>query len=515
MKRKKKGMSTLKRVLLCSWCVLGLVSAIFLIKWAMNLSPENPEGSIGSFAQSENGEDTTQQGGESTKAPTPTATPTSAPTPTPIPVPQAEFVKEYPHMGMMTEFYAYTEGVAYGFRYPCYEANTSGGAVVANAVADAAHQLMAEKVTELAKAEGNEKLLLIDYEDGETTGLYSVLFYIEKEVDGVKTTETSHWIYNKKKGEPVDAESLFGDRAYLYVAQQVNALLAEKDDASGEPGGAPEGTADEVTKKYEFTGAKEEFPAYLLTADGVKFYYNGDGVEDSIVIPYIAVHTYMAVTENGTVRADGIRELDPDKPMIALTFDDGPHYQQTPRLLEILERYDVKSTFFVLGDRSHFTESNKKTVTLVAEAGHEVASHTYAHKDLKSLSKDGVIAEVVKARDNIYALTGEYPTYIRPPYGGYNDLVKEYAYAPLINWDLDSKDWSFRDADKIVEHVLKEVENRNIILMHDIHWFTVDAVERLLPELAARGYQFVTVSELFYYNNVEIVNGKVYYGGYN
>ena len=508
MKRKKKGMSALTRVLLCSWCVLGLVAAIFLIKWAVNLSPENPEGSVGSFAQSGNEGNAVQQGGELTKAPDPTATPT--PEPTPTPVPQAEFLKEYPHMGMMTEGYAYTEGVAYGLRYPCYEEE-----MLADAVTEAAHQLMAEKVTELAKAEGSEKFLLIDYEDSETAGLLSVLFYIEKEVDGVKTTETSGWIYNKKKGETVDADTLFEDRAYLYVAQQVNALLAEKTDTSEGPGGVVDGAGDEVTESYLFTGAREEFPAYLLTADGVKFCYDGDGTEGSVLIPYIAVHTYMTVTENGTVRADNIRELDPDKPMIALTFDDGPHYQQTRRLLEILEQYNAKSTFFVLGDRSHFTESNKKTVTLVAEAGHEIASHTYSHKDLKTLSKEAVISEVVKARDNLYALTGEYPTYIRPPYGGYNNLVKEYAYAPLINWDLDSKDWSFRDVDKIVEHVLKEVENRNIILMHDIHWFTVDAVERLLPELAAQGYQFVTVSELFYYNNVEKVNGKVYYGGYN
>lgn len=512
MKRKKKRMSALTRVLLCSWCVLGLVSAAFLIKWAMNLTPETPEESIGSFAQSGSEGDEGQQGGEATKRPVPTSTPTPEPTPTPIP-PKAEFMKEYPHMGMMTELYAYTEGVAYGLRYPCYERDTevSAGATLANAVADAAHQLLTEKVAELAKEEGSEKLLLIDYEDGETTGLYSVLFYIEKEVDGVKTTETSCWTYNKKKGKVVDTETLFGDGAYRYVAKTVNALPEETEEASGK---ASESAVGEDTERYEFTGVREEFPAYVLTADGVKFYYSGDDPDGFVVIPYIAVHTYMAVTENGTVRADNIRELDPDKPMIAFTFDDGPHYQNTVRLLEVLEQYNAKSTFFVLGDRSHFTESNKKTVTQVAEAGHEIASHTYSHKDLKTLSKEALSDEIVKARENLYALTGEYPIYVRPPYGGYNDMVKEYVYAPMILWDLDSKDWSFRNADQIVDHVLKEAEDGNIILMHDIHSFTVASVERLLPELAARGYQFVTVSELFYYNNVDPVNGAVYYGGY-
>lgn len=507
MKRKKKGMSKLTRVLLCSWCILGLLSAIFLIKWAINLSPEDAEKSIGSFAQSGSEEGVGQSGEEGLPTMTPVATTTPSPIPTPTPVPQAEFSTEYPHMGMMTEEYGYTESVAYGLRYPRYEEATDAGTVFVDAVSGAAHQLLEEKIAEFAKEEGREKTLLIDYEDGETAGLFSVLFYIEKEADGVKTTETRSWVYNRKKSETVNPETLFGKQAYLYVAQQVNALLAEKKAAAEEQG--------EVAEYDTFAGTREEFPAYLLTADGVKFYYDGDDPEGFVVIPYIALHTYMAVTENGTVRADNIRELDPDKPMIALTFDDGPHYQNTVHLLEILEQYNAKSTFFVLGDRSHFTESNKKTVTQVAEAGHEIASHTYSHKDLKTLSKEALIDEIVKARENLYALTGEYPTYVRPPYGGYNDLVKEYVYAPMINWDLDSKDWSFRDVDQIVEHVLKEVEDDNIILMHDIHWFTVDSVERLLPELAARGYQFVTVSELFYYNDVEAVNGKVYYGGYD
>jgi peptidoglycan/xylan/chitin deacetylase (PgdA/CDA1 family) len=205
-----------------------------------------------------------------------------------------------------------------------------------------------------------------------------------------------------------------------------------------------------------------------------------------------------------------------------LSFDDGTIYDR--RFVELLNQYGIKGTFNLNSGLEdfvwHYEDRFPVRRQILSETGdlyrgHEIASHTYSHKDLKTLSKEAVISEVVKARDNLYALTGEYPTYIRPPYGGYNNLVKEYAYAPLINWDLDSKDWSFRDVDKIVEHVLKEVENRNIILMHDIHWFTVDAVERLLPELAAQGYQFVTVSELFYYNNVEKVNGKVYYGGYN
>lgn len=500
MKRKKKRMSTLVRVLLCSWCVLGLVLAFFVIKWALNLSePEGP-GDTDVLAK------VTGEPGVTQTVTPPDADETPTPGPTATPVPQAEFTIEYAHAGDTAEGYGYTDGVSYGLRYPRRENGTEEAAVY-----EAAQKLLTEKITELSKERGEERTLLIDYEDAECVGLFSVLFYVEKEVDGNTEAETSLWIYNKKKEEPVEApQDLFADLAYRYVAQQVNELLAEESlEEPAENAGASE------QQESTFAGIREEFAEYLLTVDGVMFYFEAKGERRTITIPYIALHTYMAVTENGTVVADTIRELDPDKPMIALTFDDGPHFQQTPRLLELLEQYNARSTFFILGDRSHFTESNKETVKLVAEAGHEIASHTYSHKDLKTLTLEQLTDEIVKARENLYALTGEYPTMVRPPYGSYNNLVKEYSYAPLITWNLDSKDWSFRDAQMVVDHVLTEAGDGKIVLMHDIHWFTVDAIEQLLPELTARGYQIVTVRELFYYKNVELENGKVYHSSYN
>lgn len=499
MKRKKKKMSTLTRVLLCSWCVLGLVLACFIIKWALNLSdPVGPvePGTTDAFAQA-------------TGTPKPEAPGTSEvtnpvePTPTPVTMPQAEFVKEYTHLGEATERYGCLEKVSYGLRYPCREE-----AELETAACEAANTLMLEAVDALSEEEGERRTLLIDYEDGETPGLYSVLFYIEKEVDGVSTTETKLWLYNKKKAEPVEEpQTLFADLAYRYVAEQVNLLLTEQ---------TTDPTAEDVAKQSGlFAGTREEFSEYVLTTEGAKFYYEIDGKRQSIVIPYIALHTYMAVTENGTVVADGIRDLDPEKPMIALTFDDGPHYEQTPRLLEILDKYNVKSTFFVLGERTLWGPSNEKALQMVYDAGHEVASHTHTHKNLKQISVEDMKAEIVNAREAIYSVIGEYPTLVRPPYGAYNDAVKQYSYAPLIAWNLDSKDWDFRNSEQVINHVLEEAGNGKIVLMHDIHWFTVDAVEVLIPELQNRGYQIVTVQELLYYNNVELENGKVYHSSYN
>ena len=486
MKRKKKRMSTLVRVLLCSWCVLGLVLAFFIVDWAMDLSKKDKQGdgSQDAFLQVTGEPGVTQtvtQPGDSEVTPEPTATP----------MPQAEFVTEYPHTGESLERYGYSGNVVYALRSPRREDAAQEGAAE-----QVVQELLTEKLTEFSGDMKKTYTLLVDYEDGETAGLYSVLFYIETEADGVRETETKQLLFNKKKGEPVaEPQRLFADRAYAYVAQQVNLLLAEEEGP--------------------FSGTREEFPEYVLTAEGAKFYYEIEGERQSIVIPYMALHTYMAVTENGTVIADTIRDLDPDKPMIALTFDDGPHYQQTPRLLELLDQYGVKSTFFILGDRSHFSESNKKTVKMVADAGHEIASHTYSHKNLKTLTLEQLTEEIGRARENLYALTGEYPTFIRPPYGAYNDLVKEHCYAPLIIWNLDSLDWNYRNTEQVVDHVLAEAGDGKIVLMHDIHWFTVDAVEILLPELEKRGYQVVTVRELFYYKNVELKNGGIYHSSYN
>lgn len=501
MKRKKKRMSTAARVLLCSWCVLMLLVTFFIIKWALNL-PEND-----AYVNAGNADNIANIGKDELRVTPPASAEGDedqkevTPAPTGKPVEPAEFVTEYAHAGEMAEELAVESGVSYGLRYPVYE-----DVAASDAAELAAREVLKNAVAELANSDGKEPKLVIDYEDGETEGLLSVLFYIETEIDGAKEIKTSKWVYNKKKSEVVDADSLFTTPAYRYIAEQVNALQTAEGNGTEAEGEA--GTKD-------FAGTQEEFSSYLLTAEGAKFYYETDGTRKEILIPYFEIYAYMEVTTNGTVWADHIRDLDPEKPMIALTFDDGPHYEQTPRLLEILDKYDVKSTFFILGDRVTWGESNKKALQMVYDAGHEVGSHTYTHAHLKTLSVEEIKEEVTKTRDVIYSVIGEYPVFVRPPYGQYDERVQKYSYAPLVNWNIDSLDWDFRNADQIVEHVLKEARDGMIVLSHDIHWFTVDAMERIIPELQARGYQIVTVRELLYHHNVEIENGKVYHSSFN
>lgn len=485
MKNTKKTKLVLNRLLIGSFCVLMLVLTFFFINYIGKLSNTRKYANAGSF-------DTALQAWQEagvTDIPNVTGgpnVPSKAPdkVPTSVPAVKAEFSKEYTHLGEAEEVLAYESGIAYGLRYPVYE-----DAACADAVKAAAYELLSAQMKKFSGFADDECKLVIDYEDGSAGELVSVLFRIERETGGVTESEKQQWIFNKKKGRTVDAETLFTDRAYVAAA--------------------------EAAEETELSGERETFSSYLLTADGAKFYYEADGSEKSVTLPYAEIHTYMAVTVNGNVVADRIRELDPEKPMIALTFDDGPHYINTPRLLEVLEKNGARSTFFVLGDRSYFTESNKETVKMIWNSGNEIASHTYSHKDLATLSLEDMIAEITKADDNIFALTGEYPTFVRPPYGSSSADVRKYANAPLITWNLDSEDWKSRDRDTIVEHVLAEAGDGKIVLMHDIHACTIDAAEILIPQLIAKGYQIVTLRELFYYKGVELENGKVYHSSYN
>lgn len=490
------------RVLLVSCCALMLVVTLFVIKYVSGLTDVNAYAHSGKVddiaaAWKDREAEEAKKPDKDKGTPSPTLTATPHPTPTDAPLPEVNFSEQYAHLGDYKEVYAYGSGVAYGLRYPLY-----GDEYCSEMVQKAAEALLAEQLDKFGRDTDKDCKLVIDYEDGTFGELLSVLFRVEREIDGVKEVEAKPWVYNKKNGEAVEAETLFADRAYAYIAERINEVAVDGNDAS------------EESENRQIEGNRETFSAYLLTADGAKFFYEKGGGESSITIPYSELHTYMAVTIGGTVIAETIRKLDPEKPMIALTFDDGPHYKNTPWLLEILEENNARSTFFLLGSRTAWNGSPEAVEKLV-KSGNEIASHTQNHKDLATLSIEDLNAEIADAREAIYSLTGDYPTFVRTPYGSYNDTVKKHVNAPLVLWNLDSEDWKSGNRDTIVSHVLEEARDGKIVLMHDIHTCTVEAVEVLIPKLKEKGYQIVTVRELLYYKGVELVNGVVYHSSYN
>lgn len=209
------------------------------------------------------------------------------------------------------------------------------------------------------------------------------------------------------------------------------------------------------------------------------------------------------------ISVDSKRKIDPNKPMVALTFDDGPNPTATPRILDTLEKHKAVATFFDLG----ISMRNYPNITKRERAiGCEVGSHTYSHKNLDNLSEKE-IQDDINAAASIYENTlGEKLKLVRPPYGNANNKVKATLNYPLINWDVDTLDWKSRNADSILKEIrrYKSLDGR-VILMHSIYGSTADAVEKLVPELIKKGYQLVTVSEMVKYKEYKLQTGNIYY----
>jgi peptidoglycan/xylan/chitin deacetylase (PgdA/CDA1 family) len=189
------------------------------------------------------------------------------------------------------------------------------------------------------------------------------------------------------------------------------------------------------------------------------------------------------------------RQPSGDGQAIALTFDDGPS-QYTERILDILKANNSRATFAVLGNR---VGSYEQTVQRIIREGSEIMGHSWEHKQLTNLSAEQIKIDLQNTNDAIFRATGIRPIMFRPPYGAYNqtlkDVSKEMGLA-LINWSVDPEDWKSRNADSVYNAIMSHTHGGSIILCHDIYPSTVEAMERVIPELIARGYRLVTVSEL-------------------
>ena len=184
---------------------------------------------------------------------------------------------------------------------------------------------------------------------------------------------------------------------------------------------------------------------------------------------------------------------DEEHPKIALTFDDGPHPVYTEELLDGLKKRKVMATFFLIGNN---IEGNEEIVKRMAEEGHLIGSHTYNHVQLNKLSESKAKEEILKGCNKIYETTGVCPSFVRPPFGEWKKNMDFCVTMLPVFWNVDSLDWKLQNTEKIVKRVVKDVKEGDIILMHDIYDATADAAVVLIPELTARGYQLVTVSEL-------------------
>lgn len=205
------------------------------------------------------------------------------------------------------------------------------------------------------------------------------------------------------------------------------------------------------------------------------------------------------------------RVVDPSRKMVAITLDDGPHGSNTQKILDILDAHSARATFFMLGQN---VVNNEGVVKDVYSRGNEIGIHTWSHPQLTNLSESSIKSQIEQTSDAIYNVTGYRPTLVRPPYGSFNkvvkDTLKDYS---LILWNIDSLDWKSRDENQIVPLVMNDIQDGDIILLHDIHSTTVPAVDKIVSELDKQGYQMVTVSELIEAKGYNRETTQVFYSG--
>ena len=184
-------------------------------------------------------------------------------------------------------------------------------------------------------------------------------------------------------------------------------------------------------------------------------------------------------------------------PYIALTFDDGPHPDNTVRLLKMLKERGMKATFFCVGQR---VADHPSVAKRIVDEGHEIGNHSWSHRVLSEMKDAAVAIDLERTDEAIRKATGVSPKLMRPPYGAFTDRQRDWAHRKwgysITLWDVDSNDWRNPSAAYARSRILQGTGPGSIVLSHDIHKSTVDGMPKTLDALKAKGFKFVTVSEL-------------------
>lgn len=214
----------------------------------------------------------------------------------------------------------------------------------------------------------------------------------------------------------------------------------------------------------------------------------------------------MDVQSDENVEVDESFQIDPSKPMIAFTFDDGPS-KYTEKLLTALKENNARASFFMIGQNvGRFPNA----VQMMKDLDCDIGNHTMNHRDLVDLSVEDIGVQIESTNDALKNIITESASMVRPPYGSQDIKVRECLAYPIVLWSVDTNDWQSEDANAIAEYILGNVKDGDIVLMHDIYESSVEAAIIAIPKLIEQGYQIVTVSELAEARGYALEIGKVY-----
>jgi len=306
--------------------------------------------------------------------------------------------------------------------------------------------------------------------------------------------------YSSETGEPLSGLQIFNVGYKEFFSKYLTELFAE-------------GYTDSLKDDYMsyLKAGNDNLNNYVLTDGGVRFYFQpGTVLVKSAGL--VAIEIPYDELEHVIKKKVAVRYVDPNKPMVALTYDDGPYPKVSNRILNCLSKNDAVATFFMLGEN---VKKYPKVVKRKAQLGMEIGSHTWSHPNLLEIKKKEIKSEIKKTDDALIKACGQSATVFRPPYGNVDDKVLKYVDKPAILWSVDTLDWKSRKSKSVVKEVKKAEEkdglDGKVILMHSLYPSTAKATEMLVPWLQKKGYQLVTVSELLqyrYHENPE--DGKLY-----
>lgn len=249
----------------------------------------------------------------------------------------------------------------------------------------------------------------------------------------------------------------------------------------------------------DITYTKDSMGLFQIGEDGLMIFDEGK----EKVFAYEDIKDYMqldneAIPRNAPANVNTAQEhvVDPNKPMVAFTFDDGPNRSTTTRILDAFDAVGGRATFFMLGNRA---AQDLEMVKEVCRRGFEAANHSYTHQNLASNDTAFIHKEIFDTQDVIFNACGVESKFVRPPYGAINENLENASDLPLILWNVDTEDWKNRDVATIKSRINASIRDGSIILLHDIYDFSASAMEEILTDLHGQGYQFVSISELMKY----------------
>ncbi|WP_051065441.1 polysaccharide deacetylase family protein [Nocardiopsis potens] len=423
------------------------------------------------------------------------------------------------------EYRVEQDGVAVSASYPEVPGAPAFGGEVRTAMAEAQSEFLAEHGSGGGPASLEQRSEFLAA-SGNVLGARIVR---ETSVDGDTRVETTTRWFDGSAGQALPWTALFGgadqvaalDAAVARALREEAGLAPEEmpaglaSDGGAEPPAGPGGGEAPRVDAAAARALAEEYAGSPL--QDVAFDSAGGlvvtvarGASGELHVPVAGDRAAPLLSEFGARARDAVAagapldledaggapgaSLDCDRvPCVALTFDDGPG-EHTARLLDELDAYSAKATFYLLGQ---LVAEDPGVVRRIRDEGHELGNHSWKHDDLAGKSGGAVADDLERTAEAIEEAAGAPPLTVRPPYGSFNGTTLENAGAPVLLWDVDTLDWQSRDSGKVADTAVEDARPGSVVLMHDIHASTVDAVPEILRRLHAEGFHFVTVQELF------------------